>query len=60
MRYGGSRLTSVSSPNQYSQDVDANGKPMGFFGLVDFAALKAEETCRKAQHALGLICSRFC
>ena len=22
-----------SSPNQYSQDVDANGRPMGFFSL---------------------------
>ena len=48
-----------SSPNQYSQDVDANGKPKGFFGPVDFVALKAEESGRMAQHAHGLICSRF-
>jgi hypothetical protein len=31
-----------SSSSQYSQDVDGNGKPMGFFGLLDFVALKAE------------------
>ncbi len=48
-----------SSPNQFSQDVDANGKPKGFFGPVDFVALKAEESGRMAQHAHGLICSRF-
>jgi hypothetical protein len=48
-----------SSFNQYSQDVDANGKPMSFFGHVDFAALRAEESGRMAQHAHGLICSRF-
>jgi hypothetical protein len=36
-----------SSPKQYSQDVDANV----FFCLVDFVALKAEESCRMAQHA---------
>ena len=28
-----------SIPNHYSQDVDDNGKPMGFFGPVDFVAL---------------------
>ncbi len=27
-----------SSPKQYSQDVDANGKPMSFFKPVDFVA----------------------
>ncbi len=48
-----------SSPNQYSQDVDVNGKPKSFFGPVDFVALKAKESGRKAQHAHGLICSRF-
>jgi hypothetical protein len=48
-----------SRSNQYSQDVDANGKPMRFFGPLDFVALKAEESCRMAQHAHGLICSRF-
>jgi len=42
-----------SSPNQYSQDVDANGKPMGFFGLVDFVAYKPEELGRMAQHVHG-------
>jgi hypothetical protein len=48
-----------SGSNPYSQDVDANGKPMGFLGPLDFAALKAEESGRMAQHAHGLICSRF-
>jgi hypothetical protein len=48
-----------SSPNRYSQDVDANGKPMGFFSPVDFVASKAEESSRMAQYAHGLICSRF-
>ena len=48
-----------SKPDQYSQDVDENGKPMGFFGPIDFVALKAEESGRMAQHAHGLICSRF-
>jgi hypothetical protein len=48
-----------SSSNQYSQDVDATRKPMGFLGQLDFVALKAEESGRMAQHALGLICSRF-
>ena len=28
-----------SSSNLYSRDVDANGKPMGFFGPLDFVAL---------------------
>ena len=28
---------------QYSQDVNANGKPTGFFGPMDFVALKVEE-----------------
>ena len=36
-----------------------NGKPKGFFEPVDFVALKAEESDRMAQHAHGLICSRF-
>jgi len=50
----------LSSPtNRYSQDVDANGKPMRFFGPLDFKALRAEESSRMAQHAHGLICSRF-
>ena len=31
-----------SSPYQYSQDIDANGKTKGFFGPMDFVALKAE------------------
>jgi hypothetical protein len=48
-----------STSNQDSQDVDANGKPISFFGPLDFAALKAEELGRMAQHAHGLICSRF-
>jgi len=48
-----------SSSKQHSQDVDANGKPMGFFGTLDFLALKAEESVCMAQHAHGLICSRF-
>ena len=48
-----------SSPNEYSQDVDDNGKPKGFFGPLDFVALKAEESGRMAQHVHGLICSRF-
>ena len=33
-----------SSSNPYSQDVDANGTPMGFFGPLNFVALKAEES----------------
>jgi hypothetical protein len=37
-----------SSSNQYSQDVDANGKPMGFFGPIDFVALNVEESGRMA------------
>ena len=37
-----------SSSNQYSQDVDVNGKPMGFLGPLDFVALKAEESSRMA------------
>jgi len=49
-----------SSSNQYSQDVDANGKPIGFFGPLDFVALKAEKSGRMAQHAhVLIICSRF-
>jgi hypothetical protein len=32
---------------------------MGFFGPVNFVALKAEESFSMAQHAHGLICSRF-
>jgi hypothetical protein len=48
-----------SSLNHYSQDVDANGKPIRFYGLDDFVALKAEESGRMSQHAYGLICSRF-
>ena len=49
-----------SSSNQCSQDVDTNGKPMDFFGPLDFVALKAEESGSMAQHAhAGLICSRF-
>ena len=48
-----------SSSYQQSQDVDANGKHMGFFGPLDFAALKAKESGRMAQHTHGLICSRF-
>ena len=48
-----------SSSNQYSQDIDANGKTMGFYGPLDFVALKTEKTDRMAQHAYGLICSRF-
>ncbi len=42
-----------SSSNQYSQDVDANGKPMGFFGPLDCVPLKAEKSDRMAQHAHG-------
>ena len=38
-----------SSFNQYSKDVDANGKPTGFFGPLDFVALKAKELGRMAQ-----------
>ncbi len=48
-----------SSLYQYAQDVDANGKSMGFFGLVEFVPLQAEESSRMAQHAHELICSRF-
>ncbi len=48
-----------SSSNHYSKDDDANEKPMGFFGPLDFVALKAEESGRMAQHAHGLICSIF-
>ena len=48
-----------SSPNQYSNNVDANGKPMGFLCPLDFVALKAEESYHMAQHAHGLICSSF-
>ena len=47
------------SPNQYSQDVKANGKQIGFLGPVDLVALKAEESSRMAQHAHGEICSSF-
>ena len=43
-----------SSSNQYSQDVDANGKLIGFFGPLDFVALKAKESGLMAQHAHGL------
>ncbi len=32
---------------------------MGFFGPLDFVALKAEELSRMEQHAHRLICSRF-
>ena len=32
---------------------------MGFFGPLDFVALKAEKSGRMAQHTYGLICSRF-
>ncbi len=32
---------------------------MGLLGLVEFVALKAEESSRMAQHADGLICSRL-
>ncbi len=32
---------------------------MGFFGPLDFVALKAEEAGRMAQHAHGLVYSRF-
>jgi len=31
---------------------------MGFFGPVDFVALKTKESRRMAQHSHGLICSR--
>ncbi len=48
-----------SSSNQYSQDVDANGKLIGFFGPLDFVALKAEDSGRMTQHPHGLICSIF-
>ncbi len=48
-----------SSPNQYSQDVHDNGRPTGFFGLVDLVALIVEESGCMAQHAHGLICSHF-
>jgi len=48
-----------SSSNQFSHDVDANGKPMGFFDSLDLVALNAKETGRMAQNAHGLICSRF-
>jgi hypothetical protein len=48
-----------SSSNQYSKDVDANRKPIGLFGPLDLVALKVEESDRMAQHAHGLICSRF-
>ena len=48
-----------SSSNQCSRDVDANGKPMGFFGPADFVALKAEKSGRMAQHAHEQICSGF-
>jgi hypothetical protein len=48
-----------SCSNQYYQNVDANGKPMGIFGPLDFVAFKAEESGRMTQHAHGLICSRF-
>jgi hypothetical protein len=48
-----------SNPNQYSHDVDVDGKSMGIFGHVDFVALKAKESGRMAQHAHGLICSCF-
>jgi hypothetical protein len=48
-----------SSSNQYSQDVVANGKPISFFGPLDFVALKAQKPGRMAQHVHGLICSRY-
>jgi hypothetical protein len=32
---------------------------MGLFGPSDFLALKAKESSRMAQHAHGIICSRF-
>jgi hypothetical protein len=47
-----------SNSYQYSQNDDANGKLMGFFGPLDFVALKAEESGRMEQHAHGLICSK--
>jgi hypothetical protein len=46
-----------SSSYRYSRDVDANEKPMGFFGPLDFVALKAEESGRMAHHARDQICS---
>ena len=42
-----------------SPAVDVNGKPMGFFGPLDFVALKSKESSRMTQHAHGLICLRF-
>jgi hypothetical protein len=36
----------ISSFIQYSQDVDANGKPVSFSGPLDFVASKAEESGR--------------
>ena len=50
----------LSSPNHYSQDVDANGRPRyGIFGLVDIVALKSKESSRMSQYAYGQICPRF-
>ena len=43
----------------HSRDVDANEKPMGFFGPLDFVAFMSEESGRMAQHAHGLICHFF-
>ncbi len=48
-----------ASLDTYSQHLDANGKPMGFLGHVDFVALTIEELGRMTQYGHELICSRF-
>ena len=43
----------------YSQSVDDNGRALGFFGALDRVNMKVEESGRLAQHAHGLLGSRF-
>ena len=43
----------------YFQSVDQDGKPLGFFGPLDQIHIGAEESGRAAQHAHGLLGSRF-
>ena len=46
----------IRNGNKFS---DTECDTMGSFGPLDFVALKGEELGRMAQHAHGLICSRF-
>ena len=47
------------SGSVYFQSVDENGRALGFFGPLDRVNIKVEESGRLAQHAHGLLGSRF-